>query len=562
MAVTIQTAERTKVETLVESFDSDIVAGKSRLGELLELDPQSFQRGVLRVINSPLASSRGVQFAVGLLVAAELILDTLCDPSLNPEEAVALARIALQVDPAIDVTLAKKLADGAARGEPIKHAGRLMDVLGEISSGNRITSSLMRLWRSPDPQMRSKAVLLIGRSSGGVHWAQSRLSETDPRLRANALESLWGVDTAEAKAVLRAAASDGNNRVAGNAVFALYAMGDTGAITDLIKMAASDSPLFRSSAAWAMGETGDPRFSETLGRMMGESNSFVRKRAFADLARLKAAAKKRQGRRWRVAARLLPTSESMRQFGFEASPRDGTEPLLLLPTQFILSEDGRPVTQYQVEPYAPSETLAVTFLFPHTSDSNPPWVQGALGRLNRKRPSDLWCTSYYGPADQTAQGTPKPPEFNADAQAALAALQSSGDQTLCPAFWDAILNSAQAVNASERSSRHLIVYNQSSPAAPATGIAGIVSASVVSNTSVQVVSLTRCAPLEELCLGAQGSFQLASSALEASKLIEEAYLSLLARFKVSYQPDAPGARELNIRIFDPTGWGETTISLS
>jgi hypothetical protein len=46
-----------------------------------------------------------------------------------------------------------------------------------------------------------------------------------------------------------------------------------------------------------------------------------------------------------------------------------------------------------------------------------------------------------------------------------------------------------------------------------------------------------------------------------SKVIEEAYLSLLARFKVSYQSDAPGARELNIRVFDPTGWGETTIAL-
>jgi hypothetical protein len=549
------------METLVENFDSDIVVGRSRLQELLELDPQSFRQGILRVMKSPRSSSRGVQFAVGLLVAAELILHTLCDPSLSLEEAIALARIALQADPAIDVTLAKKLADGAARGEPIRNAGRLMDVLGEISSGNRITSSLMRLWRSPDPQMRSKAVLLIGRSSGGVHWAQSRLAETDPRLRANALESLWGVDTAEARAVLRAAASDSNNRVAGNAVFALYAMGDTAAITELIKMAASDSPLFRSSAAWAMGETGDPRFSETLGRMMGESNSFVRRRAFADLSRLKAAAKKRQGSRWRVAARLLPTSDSIRQFGFEASPSDGTEPLPLLPTQFILSEDGRPVTKYQVEPYTPSETLAVTFLFPHTSDSNPPWVQGALGRLNRKRPSDLWCAIFYGPADQTAQGTPKPPEFTADAQAAQAALQSSAEQALCPAFWDAILNSAQAVNSPERGSRHLIVYNQSSPAAPATGIAGIVSAAVGSNTSVQVVSLAPCAPLEELCRAAQGSFHLAPSALESSEAIEEAYLSLLARFKVSYQPDAPGARELNIRVFAPTGWGETTIAL-
>ena len=96
---------------------------------------------------------------------------------------------------------------------------------------------------------------------------------------ASAVEALWGVDTAEAKTVLRAAARDANNRVAGNALFALYGIGDTWAISELFKMAASDSPQVRSTAAWAMGETGDPRFSETLGRLMSESNVVGRRRA-------------------------------------------------------------------------------------------------------------------------------------------------------------------------------------------------------------------------------------------------------------------------------------------
>jgi hypothetical protein len=551
--------ETETLESLVESFDRD-AAGRNRMRELLEHDPQSFQRGVVRVIKSAPSSDRGVRYMVSLLLANNLLVPTLGDQALKLEEAASLARTALQMEPMMDVALAKKLADDTALGEPVRNAGRLMDILGLISNGNRITSSLMRLWRSSDPLMRSKAVLLIGRGSRSVQWAQSRLAETDPRIRASAVEALWGVDSAEAKAVLRAAALDANNRVAGNALFALYGIGDTWAISELFKMAASDSPQVRSTAAWAMGQTGDPRFSETLGRLMSEPSVVVRRRAFAELSHLKAAAKTRQGREWRVAGRLLPGSGSMRQLGFEARPADGSAPPRLLATQFILSEDSRPVTQYQVEACTPPETLVVTFLFPHTADSAPSWIRGAIGCLNWKRPSDLWDTTFYLPVDGIAQGTPSPSQFTADGLAAAAALQEAPEQTVCPTFWDGVRNSAQAANAPEHGARHLIVYNQSSLEAPAA-LAEIVAAAVASETSVQVVSLTPCPPLEELCRGTQGSFRLAKSGTELSRLIEEAYLALLSRFLVAYSPVAPGARTLHLRVFDATGWGETTISL-
>jgi hypothetical protein len=570
--VETETLGHPTLESLLESFDRDAAAGRIRMRELLEQHPKRFQQGVVRVMKSFPSSSRGVECMVSLMLANHLLLPTLCDQDLNLEEAASLARTALQMEPMMDVALAKKLADDTALGVPVRNAGRLMDILGIISNGNRITSSLMRLWRSSDPQMRSKAVLLIGRSSQSVQWAQSRLAETDPRIRASAVEALWGVDTAEARAVLRAAALDANNRVAGNALFALYSIGDTLAISELLKMSASDSPQVRSTAAWAMGETGDPRFSETLGRLMSESSLVVRRRAFAELSRLKAAAKTRQGRQWRVAGRLLPGSGNMRQLGFEACPADGSAPPRLLPTQFILSEDCRLVTQYQVEAHPPADALALTFLFPHSdAPSRPPWVQGAIGCLNWKRPSDLWCATFYMPAgentDPKAQGTPEPPQFTADGAAAVAALQEAvpvqqeaAAETVRAAFWDAIRSSAQAVGAPELGARHLIVYNQSSPEAPAD-LAEIVAAAVASNTSVQAVSLGPCPPLEELCRGTQGAFRSAKSEAELSKLVQEAHLALVPRFLVGYQPVAPGARTLNVRVFDATGWGETTISL-
>ena len=59
---------------------------------------------------------------------------------------------------------------------------------------------------------------MIGRGSKSTKWVMGRLSESDPRVRANAIESMWGVDTPEARTLLNFAVSDANNRVAGNAL--------------------------------------------------------------------------------------------------------------------------------------------------------------------------------------------------------------------------------------------------------------------------------------------------------------------------------------------------------
>lgn len=556
-----QTSALTKLEKLVDEFDQDTTAGRSRITELMEKDPRSFQEGVVRILKSSLDSG-GAQFVINSLVTSDFLMPTLCDPGLTLQEAVSLGRIAMQTDPMMDVNLARKLADSVALGVPVSNADRLLNVLGEISPGDRIAGSLMRLLRRSDPALHSKAVLLIGRGNRSVKWVLSRLANADPRIRANAIEALWGVDTAEARSLLRVASRDSNNRVAGNALYALYRLGDTWVIPELFKMAASESPLTRSSAAWAMGEAGDPRFSEALRRMLSEPLGIVRKCALKGLSRLKAATDKtRQGREWRVAGRLLPSSGDLRRFLLEVDAMDGSPPPQLLPTQFILSLDGRPVNRYQVEAHTCSGLLAVTFLFPYMAESNgPSWQVGALACLTRKRAADLWRAMHYMPADATRQATPPAPEFTSSNEIAAAALQDPPAKTSCLPLWDSIIAAVEGDSAPPRAVRHVIVYNQSNLAAPA-GLPEIISLAMASNISVQAVSSTPCPPLEELCRRTQGSFRLAQSEFDSCKLIEEACLNLLGRFLVSYQPDTSGGREINVRVFDPAGWGETTIPL-
>jgi hypothetical protein len=66
---------------------------------------------------------------------------------------------------------------------------------------------------------------------------------------------------------LRGLLSDPNNRVAGNALLALYRLGEKDAVQLLIAMASLEDQLFRATAAWVMGETANPVFRETLEQM-------------------------------------------------------------------------------------------------------------------------------------------------------------------------------------------------------------------------------------------------------------------------------------------------------
>src|ERR1035438_3969623 len=68
-------------------------------------------------------------------------------------------------------------------------------------------------------------------------------------------------------------------------------------------MAAEGSPLFRSTAAWAMGESGDNRFRDALKALAGEGNPNVRRRAALALGRVEAgSAKSVSGAVWHLAA--------------------------------------------------------------------------------------------------------------------------------------------------------------------------------------------------------------------------------------------------------------------
>jgi HEAT repeat protein len=169
----------------------------------------------------------------------------------------------------------------------------LLDLLNEVtarhgrSSVPEPMSRIVRLFRLSDPHSRSRAARLVGRYSSYKTFLLRRMEEKDHRVRANAVESMWGIDTAEVRSALRDSLDDSDHRVRTNALVALYRLGDPSAGRMLIEQSRHDSALFRASAAWAMGEIRNAEFLDALNSLAGDDRDEVRHNATLALSRLK-----------------------------------------------------------------------------------------------------------------------------------------------------------------------------------------------------------------------------------------------------------------------------------
>ncbi len=544
---------RPNLEALLRNFDCDAPRSKRLMSQLLEEDREAFLRSAIQYLRTQM-DSRGAQHLIGLLVVSGQLLPALSDPAFTRENAMALAIAASRMNPAIDVVLARSLADSAAEDEhatPDRHV-RLMEILAVITDGIRTFPSLVRLLRHPNPHIRSKAVLIIGRGNRSAKWVRQRMADTDPRIRANAAEALWGVRTDEARELLQSLVHDSNNRVAGNAVLGMYRLGDCAMIPELVAMAHHEAPLFRATAAWVMGETGDPRFTEILAALLREPNATIRKRAFAALGNIRSSvAQSHTGPRWRLAARLLEpeSSRSMRRLLLGAVAEDSLALPDLLPTQILLNEDGRSIVQYRVTERPLPETQSLVFVLPR-SGAGP-----ALECLPWKRPSDLWAGVYYN-----REGVPAAasmdciPRFQSAAEAIAADWERIPPALACADLWGAIAAAVSMESNSLAGKRRLIVFSEAVPRrAPGDEV---ISAVAAAQAFVQVISPGRDPVMEEFCRRVNGAFWPGG---EQSVL--PAYFNLFTRYEVAYQPPDPDAHALKIRLHGPGLCAETRIPL-
>jgi HEAT repeat protein len=552
------------LSTLVRNFEADAAGSRQQIRDLLDNDRDLFFDGAMEIVKSA-GESRGGQFVVALMAANGLLLQALCDSNLSREEALALGRAAKRVDPMVDASLARSLADSAVGNCEIvvSDPARLMEILCEIAEPARIMPSLMRLLRHPNAYLRSKAVKLIGRGGGSVKWLMGRLSESDPRVRANAVESLWGVETPEARTLLNFAVNDANNRVVGNALLGLYYLGDAGVLAEVTKLAGHEAAPFRSTAAWVMGETGDPRFADALRRLISETDPVVRKRAFAGLGRLKAAnGQPVAGPRWHVAGRILAgeSLKGMRRAMLAVAADDMREAPRVAPLQFLLSEGGQYITSYKVTERPQPEAMSVIFVIPRSREAaGGGFYEGALRCLAWKRASDLWSILPY---IETGDGEPPPPHdpdpalFTAKSDVLAATLRDTPKRIECTDLWTALWRATRPDPAQVRGRRYVIVFSSAEEGRIAGH--GLISGLQSGRIPLQAICSGPNSQLQEFSKRTRTPFQIGMDE-EIPELVQSAYLNLLAHYEIAYQPVSAEAAPLRVRVQTPCGWGEALI---
>jgi hypothetical protein len=281
----------------LEEYGTNPIAAAKRMRQVLSgTDPASFVQAAIPLLRSDLDQG-GKQHLLTLLSTNDLILIPLADPAMFAfDEAVAIASILVKTQPLLDVKIKRLFGRQASLDELYRRGGigacvRLLEIMASIPEDSRITSILFQLLDHSDLKIRSKATLLTGRIKKNSKWVELRLSDSDARVRANAVESIWGVDSPGVREVLQRAAQNPDNRVAGNALVGLYRLGVDSSRQMIIDLIAHADPKFRVTAVWVMGETGDSRFVPVLARKISDADPLIRAGVFRSLARLRQAAR-------------------------------------------------------------------------------------------------------------------------------------------------------------------------------------------------------------------------------------------------------------------------------
>lgn len=597
------------IRKAISEFDGNPMLSARAMRALFENDHTGFFERALPVLrNSP--DSQGYNYLLTLLHSEGLLLKTLCNPdAFTLEQSKRIAHFLLQVDAQFDVRLLRSLVqnNGNTSVQELEHLVgtavgiRLLDLLGEISDGTRILPTMTQLLGHSNSHIRSKAALLVGRSNKNHKWVQERLGETDARVRANAVESLWGADSAGSRAVFWAALGDDDNRVVGNAALGLYRLGDPASVRVILQLLSHPEAGFRVTAVWVMGETGDPRFIPILSKIISEPVAELRGSVFRAIAKLKKAVGKRNGAP-PVHVFMGPARQSEDGWveftaGLRCHP--GKDVGDLNSTNFAIWEDSVLTREYTVRQRGKHEPLAIALAVPRLLDRKDP-AQGiqetAVERaLRHKRRIDVWMVLKYvssEPPKKVSLLLPVNTSKHASALGisaaanAATAVMTPGDEDLSTLrmrfttnpddIEDAVASpgtrlgcasdARQAVRAlgsaigQVRAARNIIFLCQSQTDKFAPETLDEVRA-METGAAIHVISPWPDATMQELC-SRTGGMLLTPSPDQMPEALEGLCASLLNSYEVRYRPENPAASKIRLQVYSDSVMGEGLQNLA
>lgn len=278
------------LQRALDEFDTNPLATQL-MRRLATETPETFFPVATQYLSSNVQSN-GHRLLTILVLRDRQLLSRIASPgSSTRENAVNLFRRFLSVDPSFDVKLARKLPGRTYWNQEEVFDGirstQALDILDQTSRGRRLLPIIGHLPESPDPRVSAKATLFVGRRVQSPKWTERQLARADQRVRANAVEALWGVDSAPAIRILEDCLGDRNCRVAGNSVVGLHIVGRESARTAALAMSREGKPDSRSTAAWAMGRLALPMFFDRLTELVRDDHPQVRGTALRALLEIR-----------------------------------------------------------------------------------------------------------------------------------------------------------------------------------------------------------------------------------------------------------------------------------
>jgi hypothetical protein len=349
-------------EVLLERYDDDPGICSKLLRTHAQSDPKTFLAYAQKaILDRPV--SRALRFITGLAATVGLIEFLLDLYSRSRQSAIALAQKVTACDPRFDHALLEFLQrpqPAQVKEEQFFHMG--LDILDVISTGDQLVAGVLKILKHPNPKVRSKAALFVGSRTQNLAWAATGTQDYDPRVRANVIESLYGLNSDFVVQMFRDNVVAENNRVAGNAVLGLYLLGHCAAIPLIYEMNRHPEPRFRNTAAWIMGRTGDPRFALAFSELLNDPDELVRAQAFKGLGEVKKAIRASEKRPQLKSAIVKAEMGDWSTLVTTVRYLNGQPVHGISPTSFIVKTGSKPVRSYVVDEYDFRNSLSVAFI--------------------------------------------------------------------------------------------------------------------------------------------------------------------------------------------------------
>lgn len=386
---------------------------KRRLRVLADVAPHLFSRiacALLRDVKDR-ASDRYLLALLNSRGQLVEVLQTLA--TTDPGAAGTAASLAMRLIPGFDRVLAKGFDPvGVQPAHPMEVHELARGVLQTVDKSLQLLAIIDGDLRLDEVRIRSQVSLLSGRILGLWERFVSLQDDVDPRVRANAIESLWGVTSSHATDVFLRGSQDPHHRVRANALVGLYLRGDVRALTGLKEMSTAADPLARSAAAWAMGRTGDLRFEPKLQelRRSPDRNPMVIRNSLLAIARLQTT----ESASLRSSVRIRFLAPEKRHPGsclpVHCEGLDGQELAPLRATDFHLRRAGTSIWRYQVNlVHPPARPLAVVLpVNPEEIERDVErWALLVKQMLTYQKGGGEWAIGYYSclPAQRAQHAT-------------------------------------------------------------------------------------------------------------------------------------------------------------